>query len=144
VPGTYLAAATVGGLAGLGMAPTAYAGIVTSLGFAGLGCCLLAFTWTGFLMIMRGRVADHRRWMIRSFALLFAGVTLRLLLGTYSLVEGSVSSWLPFRTAYMIAAWLCWVPNLLVALWITRTATVHRVRAVPLSAFDGGSRSTEG
>jgi uncharacterized membrane protein YozB (DUF420 family) len=118
---TYLSAATVGGLGGLGMASTAYTGIVASLGFATMGLCWLACTWTGFVMIMRGRVDDHRRWMIRSFSLVFGGVTLRLILGTYSAVEGWVHTWLPFHTAYTATSWLCWVPNLLIALWITGT-----------------------
>jgi uncharacterized membrane protein len=118
---TYLTAATVGGVGGLGMASTAYTGLVASLGFASLAVCWLACTWTGLAMILRGRVADHRRWMVRSFSLVFAGVTLRLVLGTYTAVEGSVPSWLSFHTVYMTTAWLCWVPNLLVALWITRS-----------------------
>lgn len=117
----YLSAATVGGLGGLGMAPTAYTGIVASFGFATMALCWLACTWTGFAMIMRGRVADHRRWMIRSFSLVFGGVTLRLILGSYGAVEDSVHSWLSFHTAYMATSWLCWVPNLLIALWITRS-----------------------
>jgi hypothetical protein len=117
----YLCAATVGGLGGLGMAPTAYTGAVASAGFAAMGVCWLACTWIGFGMIMRGRVADHRRWMIRSFAVVLGGVTLRLVLGTYSAVEGSVGSWLPFETVYVVTSWLCWVPNLLIALWITRS-----------------------
>ncbi len=118
---TYLTAATVGGLAGLSMATTAYTGIVASLGFAALAVCWLACTWIGFGLIVRGRVADHRRWMIRSFSLVFAGVTLRLILGTYSVVAGSVPTWLSFSTVYTVTSWLCWVPNLLVALWITRS-----------------------
>ena len=118
---TYLTAATIGGLAGLGLASTAYTGIIASLGFASLAVLWLGCTWTGVAMVMRGRIADHRRWMIRSFSLVFAGVTLRLILGTYSAVESSVHSWLAFHTVYTATAWLCWVPNLLVALWITRT-----------------------
>ena len=85
-------------------------------------------------MIMRGRIADHRRWMIRSFSLVFAGVTLRLILGTYTAAEGSVHSWLPFHTVYMATAWLCWVPNLLIALWITRSRpapSAHQTRDLP-------------
>ena len=47
--------------------------------------------------------------MIRSYALTLAGVTLRLdvpaaLLGPFA-----------FSTAYAAIAWLCWVPNLLIA-----------------------------
>jgi hypothetical protein len=118
---TYLCAATAGGLGGLGMAPTAYTGVVASVGFAAMALCWLGCTWIGFAMILRGRVSDHRRWMIRSFAVVFGGVTLRLILGTYSAVEGSVEAWLPFHTVYLVTSWLCWVPNLLIALWITRS-----------------------
>ena len=126
---TYLTAATIGGLAGLGMAPTAYTGLVASLGFGALAVLWLACTWTGFAMVMRHRFADHRRWMIRSFSLVFAGVTLRLILGSYIAVEGSVHRWLSFHTVYMAASWLCWVPNLALALWFTRTrpaSTAHQ------------------
>ena len=126
---TYLTAATVGGLAGLGMATTAYTGTVASLGFAAMAISWLACTWVGFRLIMRGRIADHRRWMIRSISLVLGGVTLRLILGTYSAVENSIHSWLPFSTIYAATAWLCWVPNLLIALRITRTsAQVPRSR----------------
>ena len=121
IGGAYLAGATVGGLGGLGMASTAYTGTVAAIGFTSLAVLWLACTWTGLAMVMRGRIADHRRWMVRSFSLVFAGVTLRLILGSYSAVESSVHTWLPFHTVYTATAWLCWVPNLLVALWITRT-----------------------
>ena len=121
----YVSAATVGGLGGLGMAPTAYTGLVASLGFATMAVLFLLCTWTGLAMILRGQVAEHRRWMIRSFSLVFGGVTLRLVLGTYSAVEGAVSGWLPFHTVYTVTSWLCWVPNLLLALWITRRRSVR-------------------
>ena len=47
--------------------------------------------------------------MIRSFALTFAAVTLRLY------IPASQMAGIPFDTAYPVIAWLCWVPNLLVA-----------------------------
>jgi hypothetical protein len=47
--------------------------------------------------------------MIRSFALTLAAVTLRLYL-PLSRIAG-----IPFYDAYVPIAWLCWVPNLLVA-----------------------------
>ena len=51
--------------------------------------------------------------MVRNFALTFAAVTLRLYLPA-SMVAG-----LAFERAYPVIAWLCWVPNLIVAelLW---------------------------
>lgn len=99
----------VGGLAGLYMATFAFGGIVSKLGFA-----LLALLWlyTGlraFLAIRRGEVVEHRRWMVRNFSLTLAAVTLRILL------PASAIAGIPFELAYPAIAWLCWVPNLLVA-----------------------------
>jgi hypothetical protein len=96
----------------------------------------LACTWVGFRLIMRGRIADHRRWMIRSISLVLGGVTLRLILGTYSAVENSIHSWLPFSTIYAATAWLCWVPNLLIALRITRTSA-QAPRSRPSESSEG-------
>jgi uncharacterized membrane protein len=136
----YVCAATVGGLGGLGMAPTAYTGTVASLGFATMAVCFLACTWTGLVMILRGRVTEHRRWMIRSFSVVFGGVVLRLVLGTYSAVEGFVGGWLPFPTVYAATSWLCWVPNLLLACWITRRGSVPSGDR-PARAAEGAARA---
>lgn len=99
----------VGGLAGLYMATFAFGGIASKLGFS-----LLAVSWlyTGlqaFLAIRRGDVIEHRRWMVRNFSLTLAAVTLRVLL------PASAIAGIPFDVAYPVIAWLCWVPNLLVA-----------------------------
>ena len=53
--------------------------------------------------------------MIRNFALTFAAVALRLYLPPVFIFG------LPFATSYAIIAWLCWVPNLLVAEWLAKT-----------------------
>ncbi len=53
-----------------------------------------------------------RVWMIRSYALTFAAVTLRIWL-PLSQVAG-----LPFAQAYPAIAWFCWVPNLIVVEWL--------------------------
>ena len=65
-----------------------------------------------------GRYADHGRWMVRSFSLCFAGVMLRLLVLTYEQLVGAGLVDFSFKTAYIGIAWLCWVPNLLVALFV--------------------------
>ena len=62
-----------------------------------------------FLAIRRGEVSEHRRWMVRNFSLTLAAVTLRILLPM------SGNAGIPFEVAYPAIAWLCWVPNLLVA-----------------------------
>ena len=99
----------VGGLAGLFMASHAFGGLLSRLGFTGLA---LGWLYTGsraYLAIRSRDVVSHRRWMIRNFALTFAAVTLRLWL------PASMASGIAFELAYPVIAWLCWVPNLVVA-----------------------------
>jgi hypothetical protein len=101
----------LGGLSGLYMATFAFGGVAAKLGFAGLA---LAWLFTGFCAyraIRRGAVQAHRQWAIRNFSLTFAAVSLRIYLPS-SLVAG-----IPFELAYPFIAWLCWVPNLLIAEW---------------------------
>jgi uncharacterized membrane protein len=111
---SYAAAVLLSGLGGLAMAVGTEAGPVASTGFALLAILWLGTTATGVWMARAGDMAAHRRWMIRSAALTFAGVTLRLELPL--LVIGG----LEFPTAYTAVAWLCWVPNLLVAEWLLK------------------------
>lgn len=121
----YLVGILLGGVCGLYMATYAYAGIISSLGFA-----ILAILWltTGFLAyrtIRAGDVAAHRRWMIRNFALTFAAVTLRIELGFLIMLFG-------FETGYQMVAWLCWIPNLLVAEAIIQRMFKRRLTAQPV------------
>ncbi len=99
----------IGGLAGLYMSLHAFGGAAARSGFA---CLALTWLFTGlraFLAIRQGDVASHRRWMVRNFALTFAAVTLRLYLSS------SMAIGVAFDVAYPVIAWLCWLPNLLVA-----------------------------
>jgi len=119
----------IGGLAGLAMAVHAFGGPVARLGF---GALALAWLFTGlcaYRAIRAGDVARHRRWMVRNFALTFAAVTLRLWLPA-SMVAG-----IEFEAAYRVVAWLCWVPNLVLAEWLFNrrhiTASAPRTGLTP-------------
>jgi uncharacterized membrane protein len=101
----------VGGLAGLTLSLHAHGGLVGRLGFAGLALAWLTTGLRAYRAIRRRDIPAHRRWMVRNFALTFAAVTLRLWL------PASVATGVPFGWAYPVIAWLCWVPNLLVAEW---------------------------
>jgi uncharacterized membrane protein len=120
---TYVASATALGVTGLILAPTAYTGQVASAGFTVLGLAMLLTTWTALRMILAGRYGEHRRWMIRSFSLIMAGVMLRVWSGVYDGLASVGIVDFSFETAYAGIAWLCWVPNLLIAIWITRHRT---------------------
>jgi uncharacterized membrane protein len=117
---TYVASATALGVTGLILAPTAYTGLVASAGFTVLDLAMLFTTWTAVPMILAGRYGEHRRWMIRSFSLIMAGVMLRV----WTLIYGGLAAVgivdFSFETAYAAIAWLCWVPNVLLAIWFTR------------------------
>jgi hypothetical protein len=116
----YIASCTGLGLSGLVLATTSYAGWTTSLAFGLLGLSMLFTTWTALRMVLARRIGDHRRWMIRSFSLIFAGVMLRIMSPFYELLHGLGLVSFSSETAYIWIAWLCWVPNLLIAVWITR------------------------
>lgn len=109
----YLTGNLFGGVAGLYMSTYAYTGEIARNGFATLGLLWLATGLMAYVRIRDGNVAEHRRWMIRNFALLLAGVMLRLQSPLLSMVFS-------FETAYQIVAWSCWLPNLFVAEWLVR------------------------
>src|SRR3712207_3815389 len=74
----YLASATGLGVTGLILAPTAYPGLGASVAFTLLALATLFTTWTALRMVLAGRYGEYRRWMIRSFSLIMAGVMLRV------------------------------------------------------------------
>jgi uncharacterized membrane protein len=118
----YLVSVMTSGIAGFSLAFTAQGGLSARIGFG-----MLAVLWviTGVFAYLRIRTYDidaHRRWMIRNYALTFAAVTLRLWLPAL-MISGH-----DFPTAYTTVAWLCWVPNLLIAELI---ASHQRGRQVP-------------
>ena len=109
----YLGGALVGGLGGLYMAQYSASGIVSDAGFGLLAVTLLLTTGMAFLKIKQGAVQEHREWMTRSFALILAAVTLRIYV---PILEGVLGE----HDGYAAVAWLCWIPNLLVAEWLIR------------------------
>ena len=123
----YVMAVVIGGIAGFVLALQSFGGWVANLGFGLLGVCWLACTLNAYRHIRQGNVSAHRSWMIRSYALTLAAVTLRLYLPT-SQIAG-----LSMTVAYPAIAWLCWVPNLLIAEWIVRTR--HHVLVMPDRVF---------
>ena len=105
----YLVGVLAGGISGLYLAPFSYGGLNTHLAFGSLAVLWLATGVQAYRAIRAGRIDEHRRWMIRNVALTFAGVMLRLWMPVSMVAE------IPFGTAYAVVAWLCWVPNLIVA-----------------------------
>lgn len=132
----YVAGCTLGGVSGLALAWGTSAGPIAVAGFGVLAVLWLFTTTAGWLRAMQGRLAAHRAWMLRSFALTFAAVTLRLYLGALPLLP------IAFVDGYRAIAFLCWVPNLLVAeLLLRRDATERVPRRAPGRFLAGPTRS---
>ena len=120
----YIFCCTVGGTGGLLLASGTTAGPIARAGFGLLAVVWLVVNLQGLRLAMTGRYAQHRRWMIRSFALTFGAVLLRVYL-PISQIMG-----FEFMTAYRAISWLAWVPNLVVAELYLRGAFSFR-RPIP-------------
>ena len=105
----YCGAVLLGWCASLWIAPHAQTGWIASSGFLSLGAAWIVATGLAVQFILRGDALTHRRWMIRSYALTAAAITLRIYLPL------SVAFHWPFSIAYPTIAWLCWIPNALAA-----------------------------
>ena len=104
----YMAGILFGGMAGLYMATFAFGGIISTIGFGSLAVVWLITGYMAFTSIRNGQVEAHQAWMIRNFALTFAAVTLRIEMPFLIMGFSEV-------TGYQIVAYLCWIPNLIVA-----------------------------
>jgi hypothetical protein len=105
----YGIAVLVSGVAGLWIAPWAEGGWMGRMGFGTLAVVWLAVTGWGVWAAWARDFAAHRRWMVRSFALTCAGITLRIQLGV------CLGAGYEFGVVYPWIAWACWVPNLILA-----------------------------
>jgi uncharacterized membrane protein len=76
---SYVIGVLIGGAGGLALAVTSNQGIVTHLGFGALAVGWLFCTIQGYRAIRGGDEVVHRAWMMRSFALTFAAVMLRII-----------------------------------------------------------------
>ena len=119
----YVTAVLIGAPSGLVLATVSEGGWVTHVGFGLLAVLWFGATAMAYVQIRARNILVHRQWMIRSYALTLAAVTLRLYLPA-SLISG-----LSFEAAYPAISWLCWVPNLIVAEWIIRS--IGRKASVP-------------
>jgi len=89
-------------------------GVISATGFLCLAIVWFTTTFMGYTSIVKGRVIQHKRFMVFSYASCFAAVTLRIWLPLLIIIYGD------FIKAYVLVAWLCWLPNMFVAYMLTR------------------------
>lgn len=102
----------------------------------------IAFTVTGLLMARQRRFADHRRWMLRSFALtasiitnrVWAGVLVALLLPQLETTFNGDLQQLIAATGG-VTTWLGWtIPLLIAEWWIVERGRGRQIRPRPDAA----------
>lgn len=122
----YVVSVLLSSLAGIGIGFAATGGPIASTGFISLGLIWFSTTLMAYQKIRTSEIEQHRKLMIYSYAACFAAVTLRIWLPPLMFIYGD------FESAYKIVAWLCWVPNLIVASFIVK-------RLKPYQAFPAQS-----
>jgi len=110
----YVVSILCAGIASFILAVNSVGGIYVQSGFGLMAICWLATTINAYCLIRRSDVSGHERWMTRSYAVTLAGVTLRLYLGLSVVLE------IKFIDAYPVLAWICWIPNLIIAELVIR------------------------
>ena len=108
-------------------------GWIARAGFATLAVFWFTTTYFAYTTARRRDIAAHRRWMIRSYGITLAVVSVRFLAKPRFGVDPEV--WYPLMT------WICWVPNYVVAeLYVRSTDYLGRVR---LGRDRKGGRSSD-
>lgn len=106
----------ISALTGIALAVGNTMGLASRLGFSTLGVLWFVTTYFAYRHARQKNIPLHRQWMIRSFALTLAVVSIRPILMLPMFVE--------VDTVLLnnIGSWACWVPNLILAeLYIRRT-----------------------
>lgn len=110
----YAIAVIISSVSGIYLGIYANGGLVSATGFVCLGLIWLVTTVLAVVQIRKGNIIFHQQLMVYSYACTFAAVTLRLWFPLLkNLTHDPVNS-------YLAVAWLCWVPNVLVAYCINR------------------------
>lgn len=117
---TYVVACILGALGGFVMAFGSTAGPVAGVGFGLLAICWATANVLAWRRALQRRFVEHRAWMIRSFALTFAGVTLRLYMPLLPMTGLSP------QDSYVATAWISWIPNLILVELYLRGAFQRR------------------
>ena len=113
----YCLCVLVGAIGGGYLSFYSHLGAITGLGFFIAYVLWIYTTFIALRFAMNRQFDAHRRWILRSFALSCAAISLRILLPSLSLVFS-------FETSYALVAWLCWSINLVIIeiyLYVTLT-----------------------
>lgn len=90
-------------------------GLSSRIAFCLLAVLWFAFTLLAFNRIRQKKIAEHKAFMYRSFALALSAITLR----AWKFIFVYLFHPQPMDV-YRVVAWLGWIPNLLIAEWLIK------------------------
>lgn len=110
------------------MALYANGGLSSRFAFGLLAVFWLYFTAKAWFLVKNKQFKAHRNFMLRSYALTFSAVTLRVWKWLIVLIfhPGPMD-------VYMVVAWLGWLPNLLLIEWYISRETVWKTKQKAIS-----------
>jgi uncharacterized membrane protein len=94
---------------GIYLALYAKGGLVTQVGFVLQGILLYYFTWRGLQAILKGQIQEHRRMMVRSYAVAAVVISFRVLHIVFFLIN------VRYQDNYALSQWLGLTGNILLA-----------------------------
>jgi len=124
----YIIAVLLSSISGFYVAYHATGGIFAKLGFTGMSIAWFVCTYVAYKSIRNKKIQQHERWMIRSYAVTFTGVTFRLWMPFLI-----IAFQLDFLEAYPIASWASWMANLVVAQWLIRKRFDKNKKAIKVT-----------
>lgn len=118
----YVLGVYIGSTTGIIIATQAMGGIIAKTGFFTLAIVWFYCNTLGIKYAIQGNYAQHRKWVLRCFALTFASITQRTIL---------LFAFLPktdFFVVYQISAWASWLFNLILLAYFEwrKTSTQRR------------------
>ncbi len=118
----YIISVVTSGSAGFLLAVESTGGLAAHFGFGAMAIVWVTTALVAWRKVLGRDIEAHRAWMLRSYAVTLAAVTLRIYL-PLSQIAG-----IPFEEAYPAISWMCWVPNLIIVEWfmIEKTRQVAR------------------
>ena len=100
-------------------------GLASRLGFSCLGILWFVTTYKAYVAARQRNIPTHRIWMIRSFALTLAVVTIRPIMMLPMFIDVDVT------ILNNVASWACWVPNILLAEFYLRRTNFRGMLVPP-------------
>lgn len=110
----YFSAVLISAAMGLFIAQYAMGGILSTLGFSILAVFWMSSAIAAIVAIRKKDLGRHQFWMFINYGLTFAAITQRTLLLVPLLID------IEFITIYRLSAWLPWMLNTLIALYLFR------------------------